>query len=67
MAEAEINSSKRSFHGEWLRLDLFLYIYINPLLLTMKRNKNNILLVQIIYTPRIDKNKKSHIPVEKEI
>lgn len=46
---------------------LFLYIYINPLLLTMKRNKNNILLVQIIYTPRIDKNKKSHIPVEKEI
>lgn len=28
MAEAEINSSKRSFHGEWPRLDLF-FLYIN--------------------------------------
>jgi len=36
MAEAEINSSKRSFHGEWPRLDLF-FLYINKKILFLNK------------------------------
>ena len=31
MAEAEINSSKRSFHGEWPRLDLFFFFFFKKM------------------------------------